>query len=221
MAGKKSDWVISLWVLVVFPLWWSDLLFLALFLVLFWLVLCGIILAPAIGLWPLDDGYVKHKFQQEETPVMPNDAPQKKKLFNWAIVIVILLASITLIWWFGLWSWWDENQRKSAVSVLSALLLLFVSATRLFPDQFESESDRKLIFWVSLVCDGIILGLYIWRCIVDGMPSWLSWLSLGSLAVPILMVVVSRYAQEKHDLAVRFLVAAFVFAVLPFLPIFL
>lgn len=61
MAGKKSDWVISLWVLVVFPLWWSDLLFLALFLVLFWLVLCGIILAPAIGLWPLDDGYVKHK----------------------------------------------------------------------------------------------------------------------------------------------------------------
>lgn len=152
---------------------------------------------------------------------MPNDAPQKKKLFNWAIVIVILLASITLIWGFGLWSWWDENQRKSAVSVLSALLLLFVSATRLFPDQFESESDRKLIFWVSLVCDGIILGLYIWRCIVDGMPSWLSWLSLGSLAVPILMVVVSRYAQEKHDLAVGFLVAAFAFAVLPFLPIFL
>lgn len=55
MAGKKSDWVISLWVLVVFPLWWSDLLFLALFLVLFWLVLYGIILAlPAplvYGCW--------------------------------------------------------------------------------------------------------------------------------------------------------------------------
>lgn len=152
---------------------------------------------------------------------MPNDAPQKKKSFNWAIVIVILLAFITLIWGDGLWSWWDENQRKSAVSVLSALLLLFVSATRLFPDQFESECDRKLIFWVSLVCDGIILGLYISRCIVDGMPSRLSWLSLGSLAVPILMVVVSRYAQEKHDLAVGCLVAAFVSAVLPFVPIFL
>lgn len=58
MAGKKSDWVISLWVLVVFPLWWSDLLFLALFLVLFWLVLCGIILAlPAplvYGRWMMD-----------------------------------------------------------------------------------------------------------------------------------------------------------------------
>lgn len=55
MAGKKSDWVISLWVLVVFPLWWSDLLFLALFLVLFWLVLDGIILALpaplAYGRW--------------------------------------------------------------------------------------------------------------------------------------------------------------------------
>lgn len=221
MAGKKSDWVISLWVLVVFPLWWSDLLFLALFLVLFWLVLDGIILAPAIGLWPLDDGYVKHKFQQEETPVMPNDAPQKKKSFNWAIVTVIMLAVITVIWGFGLWSWWDENQRKSAVSVMSALLLLFVSATRLFPDQFKSECDRKLIFWVSLVCDGIILGLYIGRCIVDGMPSRLSWLSLGSLVVSIVMVVVSGCAREKHALAVGGLVAAFVFAVLPFVPIFL
>lgn len=149
---------------------------------------------------------------------MPNDAPQKKKSSKWAIVIVILLASITLIWWFGLWSWWDENQRKSAVSALSPLLLLFVSATRLFPDQFESESARKLIFWGSLVCDVIILGLYIWRCIVDGMPSWLS---LGSLAAPILMVFVSRYAQEKHDLAVGLFVAAIAFAVLPFLPIFL
>lgn len=152
---------------------------------------------------------------------MPDDAPQEKKSSKWAIVIVILLAVIVCICEFGLCSWWDENQRKSAVSALSPLLLLFVSATRLFPDQFESESARKLIFWGSLVCDVIILVSYIWRCIVDGMPSWLSWLSLGSLAVPILMVVVSRYAQEKHDLAVRFLVAAFVFAVLPFLPIFL
>lgn len=151
---------------------------------------------------------------------MPDDAPQEKKSFNWAIVIVILLAFITLIWGLGLWFWWDENQRKSAVSVLSALLLLFVNTTRLFPDQF-SEFARKLIFWWSLVCDGIILGLYISRCIVDGMPSWLSWLSLGSLAVPIFMVVVSRCAQEKHDLAMGFLVAAFAFAVLPFLPIFL
>ena len=156
---------------------------------------------------------------------MPDDAPQEKKSSNWAIVIVILLAVIVCICEFGLWSWWDENQRKSAVSALSALLLLFVSATRLFPDQFESESARKLIFWWSLVCDGIILVSYIvsyiLRCIVDGMPSWLSWLSLGSLVAPILMVVVSRYAQEKHDLAVGLFVAAIAFAVLPFFPIFL
>lgn len=149
---------------------------------------------------------------------MPDDAPQEKKSSKWAIVIVILLFVIVCICEFGLWSWWDENQRKSAVSALSPLLLLFVSATRLFPDQFESESARKLIFWWSLVFDVIILVSYILRCI--GMPSWLSWLSLGSLAAPILMVFVSRYAQEKHDLAVGLFVVAIVFAVLPFFPIF-
>lgn len=152
---------------------------------------------------------------------MPDNAPQEKKSFNWAIVTVILLASITLFWWLGLFWWWDENQRKSAVSVLSALLLLFVNATRLFPDQFESGSDKKLIFWGSLICDLIILALYIVRCAFGGMSQWLSWLSLGSLVAPILMVVVSGCAKEKHGLALGCMVAALVFAVLPFVPIFL
>lgn len=152
---------------------------------------------------------------------MPDNAPQEKKSFNWAIVTVILLASITFFWLLGLFWWWDENQRKSAVSVLSALLLLFVNATRLFPDQFESESDRKLIFRGSLICDLIILALYIARCAFGGMSPWLSWLSLGSLAAPILMVVVSRYAREKHGLALGCMVAALVSAVLPFVPVFL
>ena len=153
---------------------------------------------------------------------MPDGASQEKKSFNWVIVVdEILLVGLTIAWFFCLFFWWDENQSKSAVSVLSALLLLFVNATRLFPDQFKSESDRNLIFWTTFGCDGIILGLYIGRCIVDGMPSRLSWLSLGSLVVPIVMVVVSGCAREKHALAVGGLVAAFVFAVLPFVPIFL
>ena len=222
MAGKKSDWVISLWVLVVFPLWWSDLLFLALFLVLFWLVLCGIILAPAIGLWSLDDGYVKHKFQQEETPAMPDGASQEKKSFNWVIVVdEILLVGLTIAWFFCLFFWWDENQSKSAVSVLSALLLLFVNATRLFPDQFKSESDRNLIFWTTFGCDVVILAFYIARC-ACGSCSWRTWLSLSSLVVPILMVFVPKRKEKckwKWAALVCWGFAVF-FAFLAFVPVF-
>lgn len=150
---------------------------------------------------------------------MPDGASQEKKSFNWVIVVdEILLVGLTIAWFFCLFFWWDENQSKLAVSVLSALLLLFVNATRLFPDRFKSEFDRNLIFWTTVGCDVVILVFYIARC-AFGSCSWRTWLSLFSLVVPIFMVFVPKCTKERAALwCWGFAVG---FAVLAFLPVFL